>query len=134
MSTINSTTNILIAPLIPPLSTPIICGIYIDGEYTHTREVVLAHTCAHNCRTRVGVHTHVKCVLLEDVIQDKLGDTWWQLYIAVAAMFVYFAMFHMRTYVRIFLCTDALVPLHENGSGNKGTFHSGHLHILHYII
>ena len=39
---------------------------------------------------------HAKHVFLKDVVWDKLADNRWQLYIAAAATFVYFAMSHMR--------------------------------------
>ena len=37
---------------------------------------------------------HAKLVFLKGIVQEKLEDNWWQLYIAEAVMFIYFAVSH----------------------------------------
>ena len=40
---------------------------------------------------------HAKLVFLKDIVQEKLEANWWQLYIAEAVMFVYFAVPHAQS-------------------------------------
>ena len=52
-------------------------AMVIDGDFTCTREFVLAHTyIVFNCSRRVGARIHVKLVFFEDVAQEKMWDNW----------------------------------------------------------